>query len=33
MAIFQPAMQAYLNGQGDVNAFVGVNDQINKLYQ
>jgi multiple sugar transport system substrate-binding protein len=33
MAIFKPAMEAYLHGQTQVDSFVGVNDQINALYQ
>ncbi|GIF71557.1 ABC transporter substrate-binding protein [Asanoa siamensis] len=33
MAIFQPAMQAFLNGQAGADSFTKVNEQINALYQ
>ncbi|SNT65807.1 multiple sugar transport system substrate-binding protein [Asanoa hainanensis] len=33
MAIFKPAMEAFLNGQTQADSFVGVNDQINALYK
>ncbi len=33
MAVFKPAMEAFLNGSAQVDSFVGVNDQINALYK